>query len=113
MSLRLTMVIGMALWLSAGASAAQEQSGDLDWRPQGVVPAYAEAGPLIRIDQGHGSLQTIEGRYAGFAALLRAAADVSGQGLTLRMQPGYDHSYFFMTSFIADHIAFHAARLRG
>ena len=72
MSLRLTMVIGMALWLSAGASAAQEQSGDLDWRPQGVVPAYAEAGPLIRIDQGHGSLQTFEGRYAGFAALLRA-----------------------------------------
>ena len=30
-----------------------------------------------------------------------------------RMQPGYDHSYFFMTSFIADHVAFHAARLRG
>ena len=72
MSLRLTLFAGLALCLSAGASAAQEQSGDLDWRPQGVVPAYAEAGPLIRIDQGHGSLQTIEGRYAGFAALLRA-----------------------------------------
>ena len=45
--------------------------------------------------------------------LLRAAAEASGQGLTLRLQPGYDHSYFFMTSFIADHVAFHAARLRG
>ena len=45
--------------------------------------------------------------------LLRAAAEAAGQGLTLRLQPGYDHSYFFMTSFIADHIAFHAARLRG
>ena len=45
--------------------------------------------------------------------LLRAAAEAAGQGLTLRMQPGYDHSYFFMTSFIADHIAFHAARLKA
>ena len=45
--------------------------------------------------------------------LLQAAADAAGQKVTLRMQPGYDHSYFFMSSFIADHIAFHAARLRG
>ncbi len=45
--------------------------------------------------------------------LLVAAAKASGQKITLRMQPGYDHSYFFMASFIADHVAFHAARLRG
>ncbi len=45
--------------------------------------------------------------------LLRAAAAAAGQPLTLRMQPGYDHSYFFMASFIADHIAFHAARLKA
>ena len=44
--------------------------------------------------------------------LLVEAARAAGQGLTLRMQPGYDHSYFFMTSFIADHIGFHAARLK-
>jgi S-formylglutathione hydrolase len=29
------------------------------------------------------------------------------------MQPGYDHSYFFMASFIADHLAFHAKRLKA
>lgn len=45
--------------------------------------------------------------------LLVAAAKASGQKLTLRMQPGYDHSYFFMASFIADHVAFHAQRLKG
>lgn len=45
--------------------------------------------------------------------LLKAAADAAGQKLTLRMQPGYDHSYFFMASFIDDHIAFHAERLKG
>jgi S-formylglutathione hydrolase len=31
--------------------------------------------------------------------------------LTVRMQPGYDHSYYFIATFIADHIAWHAARL--
>jgi S-formylglutathione hydrolase len=45
--------------------------------------------------------------------LLVAAAQASGQRLTLRMQPGYDHSYFFMASFIDDHVAFHAERLKG
>ncbi|WP_226628758.1 S-formylglutathione hydrolase [Alloyangia pacifica] len=29
----------------------------------------------------------------------------------LRMQPGYDHSYFFVNSFAGDHVAWHAARL--
>lgn len=45
--------------------------------------------------------------------LLVAAAKAAGQKLTLRMQPGYDHSYFFMASFIADHVAFHAERLKA
>ena len=44
--------------------------------------------------------------------LLTAAAAAAGQKVTLRMQPGYDHSYFFMASFIADHVAFHAKRLK-
>lgn len=45
--------------------------------------------------------------------LLVEAAKAAGQGLTLRMQPGYDHSYFFMASFIDDHVAFHARRLKA
>ena len=32
---------------------------------------------------------------------------------TIRMQEGYDHSYFFVSSFIADHVAWHAERLKG
>ncbi|MGV9008945.1 S-formylglutathione hydrolase [Brevundimonas sp.] len=44
--------------------------------------------------------------------LLQAAAKGAGQPITIRMQPGYDHSYFFMASFMADHVAFHAKRLR-
>ena len=45
--------------------------------------------------------------------LLVAAAQAAGQTLTLRMQPGYDHSYFFMASFVDDHVAFHATRLKA
>ena len=45
--------------------------------------------------------------------LLVAAGEAAGQAITLRMQPGYDHSYFFMASFIADHVAFHAKRLKA
>ncbi len=44
--------------------------------------------------------------------LLTEACEAAGQALTLRMQDGYDHSYFFIASFIADHVAWHADRLR-
>jgi S-formylglutathione hydrolase len=43
--------------------------------------------------------------------LFAAACEQSGQELQLRMQPGYDHSYFFIASFIEDHLRFHAARI--
>jgi S-formylglutathione hydrolase len=45
-------------------------------------------------------------------SLFKAACDHSGQALRLRMQEGYDHSYFFIASFIGDHVA-HAARALG
>ena len=35
------------------------------------------------------------------------------QPATLRLQPGYDHSYFFVSSFMEDHVAFHAEALYG
>jgi len=43
--------------------------------------------------------------------LLQAACAAAGIELTLRMQPGYDHSYFFISTFLEDHIRWHAARL--
>jgi S-formylglutathione hydrolase len=43
--------------------------------------------------------------------LLEAACRDAGMRLTLRRQPGYDHSYYFISSFMADHIAWHAERL--
>lgn len=43
--------------------------------------------------------------------LFAAACQSAGQKLTLRMQDGYDHSYYFIASFIEDHLRWHAARL--
>ena len=45
--------------------------------------------------------------------LLQSACEAVGQPLSLRMQPGYDHSYFFISSFIGEHIAHHAACLKS
>jgi S-formylglutathione hydrolase len=42
---------------------------------------------------------------------LQAACEAAGHPLELRLQPGYDHSYFFIASFIADHLRHHAAAL--
>jgi S-formylglutathione hydrolase len=43
--------------------------------------------------------------------LLEAACKERGIPLTLRMQPGYDHSYYFISSFMADHLRWHRERL--
>ncbi len=43
---------------------------------------------------------------------LQAAYAERGGSLTLRMQPGYDHSYHFIASFIGEHLAYHAKALR-
>ncbi len=43
--------------------------------------------------------------------LLEEACAKAGQPLTLRMQEGYDHSYFFIATFIEDHLRWHAQRL--
>ena len=43
--------------------------------------------------------------------LLEAACRDAGIALTLRMQPGYDHSYYFISTFMEDHLRWHAERL--
>jgi S-formylglutathione hydrolase len=45
--------------------------------------------------------------------LLDGACAEAGIKLTLRLQPGYDHSYYFISTFMADHLSWHAERLGG
>ena len=43
--------------------------------------------------------------------LLAEACEKAGQKATIRVQPGYDHSYYFISTFMAEHVGWHAARL--
>jgi S-formylglutathione hydrolase len=75
-----------------------------------LLMAAGKAAPFddILIDQG-ASDQFLQDQLK--PDLLEQAARTAGQRLTLRRHDGYDHSYFFIASFIADHFAFHDARL--
>jgi S-formylglutathione hydrolase len=82
------------------------------WRVHDAALLIEAGGPVfdnILVDQG-----TADGFLDEQLKpqLLEAACGAAAQPLTLRMQEGYDHSYFFIASFIADHIAWHADRLR-
>lgn len=82
------------------------------WKPHdaSLLIEAGNAKPFddILIDQGLGD-QFLDNQLK--PELLEAAAAKAGQKLTLRRHVGYDHSYFFMTTYIADHVAYHAARL--
>jgi S-formylglutathione hydrolase len=65
--------------------------------------------PEILVDQGLGD-QFLEQQLK--PELLESACREAGVPLTLRRHEGYDHSYYFMASFMADHVAWHAERLR-
>ena len=45
--------------------------------------------------------------------LLEAACEKARIPLTLRRQPGYDHSYYFISTFMGDHLRWHAERLKA
>src|SRR5215204_4107099 len=59
-----------ALLLAAPASS--QQVADPDFKPKVERPAYAGRGPVVLIDEAHGNFHTASGRYAPFAALLKA-----------------------------------------
>ncbi len=66
--------------------------------------------PDLLVDQGDADNFLHEQLKTG---LLVMAAKKAGIPATIRMQPGYDHSYYFISSFMADHVAWHAERLRA
>jgi S-formylglutathione hydrolase len=80
------------------------------WRQHDAV-ALIEGGarvPEILVDQG-----TADGFLENQLRpqLLADACAKAGIALTLRLQEGYDHSYYFISSFMEDHLRWHAARL--
>ena len=89
--------------------AADLGSDETTWAKHDATLLMAERGfdgPIL-IDQGTDDqfLDLLKPE-----ALAEAMAKAR-QNATLRMQPGYDHSYFFISTFMEDHIAFHADAL--
>ncbi|WP_372393008.1 S-formylglutathione hydrolase [Xanthomonas sp. NCPPB 3582] len=92
---------------------AQYLGEDRDsWKAYDATALIAQAQerlPLL-IDQGDAD-EFLETQLK--TALFEEAAKAAGYPVTVRLQPGYDHSYYFISSFIGEHIAHHAAVLRG
>ena len=72
-----------------------------------LIADGARSGPIL-VDQGlaDGFLEEQLKTH-----LLQEACDAAGQAAEIRMQPGYDHSYFFIATFVEDHLRFHAKAL--
>ncbi len=80
------------------------------WRAHDAVALIEDGARVadILVDQGDADT-FLEGQLR--PELLAAACKAAGIPLTLRLQPGYDHSYYFIASFIDDHLRWHAERL--
>jgi S-formylglutathione hydrolase len=79
------------------------------WDAVALIAAAQERLPLL-VDQGDAD-EFLAGQLK--PELLQAACESVGHPLQLRMQPGYDHSYYFIESFIGEHIAYHAKALEA
>ena len=66
--------------------------------------------PGLLVDQGHAD-NFLEEQLK--THLLQQAVDAAGMDATIRLQEGYDHSYFFVSTFIDEHVAWHAERLKA
>jgi len=80
------------------------------WRKHDAVALIEDGArvPALLVDQG-GADQFLVDQLK--PELLEQACADAGIDLTLRIQPGYDHSYYFISTFMADHLRWHAARL--
>ena len=97
-----------------GRNALRQYLGadETAWRAHDAVALIDDGArlPELLVDQGDADPWLAEQLRP---ELLEAACARAGIALTLRRQPGYDHGYFFVQSFIEDHLRWHAARLGG
>ena len=96
-----------------GIAALGRYLGDdrTTWRAHDAVALIEDGArlPELLIDQGDADPWLTEQLQP---ERLEAACAAAAIPLTLRRQPGYDHGYFFVQSFIEDHLRWHAVRLR-
>ena len=80
------------------------------WRPHDACALIEDGARIadILVDQGTADNFLAEQLKPHLLAEACAAADIP---LTLHMREGYDHSYYFISTFMADHLRWHAERL--
>jgi len=82
------------------------------WRAYDAVSLIEDGRrlPDLLVDQGGSDAFLADGLHP---QLLKDACEKAGIALTLNMREGYDHSYFFISSFMDNHLAWHAERLKA
>ena len=82
------------------------------WRRHDAVALIEDGARVaeILVDQGMADTFLVEQLRP---ELLERACAEAGIALELRIQPGYDHSYYFISTFMADHLRWHAQRLNA
>jgi len=90
-----------------GAYLGQNREHWLDYDAAHLIRTRPSRHELL-IDQGMADPYLAQLRPAD----LKDACQQSGQRLTFRERQGYDHGYYFVATFIAEHLRFHAAALR-
>jgi S-formylglutathione hydrolase len=81
-----------------------------NWRKHDAVALVEDGARLREVLVDVGTADQFLEQELRPELLERACAD-AGLELTLRRQPGYDHSYYFISTFMADHLRWHAERL--
>ena len=95
-----------------GAYLGPDPAAWAEWDAVALIsslPQGAERLPLL-VDQGEAD-EFLAGQLR--PELLAAACEQAGHPLTLRRHAGYDHSYYFIASFIGEHVAHHAQALKS
>lgn len=90
-----------------GNYLGEDREAWLDYDSCALVAAASEQLPVL-VDQGDADDFLQEQLHTH---LLQEACGLADYPITIRMQEGYDHSYFFIASFIGEHLAFHAGHL--
>ena len=95
-----------------GAYLGPDPAAWAEWDAVALIKALsagAERLPLL-VDQGEAD-EFLAGQLR--PELLAAACEQAGHPLTLRRHAGYDHSYYFIASFVGEHVAHHAQALKS
>lgn len=80
------------------------------WRAHDAVALIEDGARVVELLVDTGTADPFLDKELRPELLATACAD-AGIALTQRLQPGYDHSYYFVSTFLGEHVAWHAARL--